>query len=602
MFKAIPLMVIFYTVSFGSTVSQTDWSGGSGVQGPVSDWNNAFWSTDGNVNCNDGELRLETGLIPPVEHKVAENFDGANCVCTADVDGDGSADIVGAAYNADDISWWENADGTGTTWIEHTVDIFFNGVMSVYCVDLDSDGDIDILGAAGISDRINWWENTDGTGTAWEQHAVKVGFNGARSVYSADIDNDGDPDVLGAGGDAIIWWENSNGLGIVWIEHSIDSSYTDAQSAYSNDLDGDGDLDVIGCSHKEGYIKWWENYDGLGTIWVEHNISGLENGVHSIFPSDIDGDGDADVVRIENSVSWWENKDGAGTSWEEHTIEASFSAGSSSYSTDIDGDNDIDVLGAAEADHEITWWENTDGAGTTWTEHVVDSDYYSASSVYAADINGDGDTDILGAAWDADEITWWDVLGFSSAGTLESSILDADSLHCWEEFTSSGDEPVGTSLGFQFRSSDDSANMGAWSDTVFTASTSLSGILADSTNFLQYRVILQTTDPTNTSVLDDVSFTYATYLGIVENDASSWNLTPFTNPSFGSFAVQVSVPQPGMVNLVLHGITGRVIAQNSQELPGGMHSVSFSNVSEGVYFCTMHAGDFTATERVVVLK
>ncbi len=193
-------------------------------------------------------------------------------------------------------------------------------------------------------------------------------------------------------------------------------------------------------------------------------------------------------------------------------------------------------------------------------------------------------------------------MGYSPAGTLESSILDADSVDCWENFTSSGDEPAGTSLGFQFRSSDDPANMGAWSDTVFTSGTSLSDILADSTDFLQYRVILQTTDLSNTPVLNDVSFSYTSYLGIVDDDASFWGLTPGANPSFGNFAVHVSVPQPRMVDLVLHDIAGRVVTSYSQELLGGIHSISFNNLSEGVYFCTMHAGDFTTTERVVILK
>ena len=47
---------------------------------------------------------------------------------------------------------------------------------------------------------------------------------------------------------------------------------------------------------------------------------------------------------------------------------------------------------------------------------------------------------------------------------------------------------------------------------------------------------------------------------------------------------------------------GSHVLQYSQELLGGIHSVFFNNLVEGVYFCTMHAGDFTATERVVVLK
>jgi hypothetical protein len=265
----------------------------------------------------------------------------------------------------------------------------------------------------------------------------------------------------------------------------------------------------------------------------------------------------------------------------------------------------VTVLGAAAGDDDITWWENTDGTGTWWTEHTVDGTFDSAHAVYAADIDGDGDSDVLGAGFYASEISWWDVKCFATAGTLESSILDAGTVCTWELFASNEQEPTGTSIGFQFRSSDYWESMGAWSDTVFTAITDLSSILADLTDFVQYRVILQTTDPAITPVLNDVAISYTIDMSIGDTnleEITSWVLAPAANPSFGSFTVHVSAPQSAMVNLLLHDVTGRLITQHLEELPGGEHSVSFNNLHEGVYFCTMCAGDFTATERIVVLK
>jgi len=117
-------------------------------------------------------------------------------------------DIIGAARYADDITWWENADGTGTTWAEHTVNSSFDGASAVYAADIDGDGDMDILGAAYGADEITWWENTDGTGSTWIEHIIDGSFDGVESVYAADIDGDGDMDILGAAHDAddIAWW------------------------------------------------------------------------------------------------------------------------------------------------------------------------------------------------------------------------------------------------------------------------------------------------------------------------------------------------------------------------------------------------------------
>lgn len=288
----------------------------------------------------------------------------------------------------------------------------------------------------------------------------------------------------------------------------------------------------------------------------------------------------------------------------EHTVDGDFDGTRSVYAADVDGDGDTDVLGAALHSDDITWWENTDGTGTVWAEHTVDGDFTGAYSVFAADVDGDGDTDVLGAAYTADDITWWDVKGYS-AGYLESSILDAGTVAYWDLFASDLQKPDGTSVGFQFRSSDDSANMGAWSDTVFTTITNLTNILADTTGFLQYRVILQTTDTGETPVLNDVAVAYTTYVSIGDNntyEVTDWGLAPAANPSLGNFAVQVSVPLQATINLTLHDVTGRLVTEYSQELPGGTHTVSFNNIAQGVYFCTMRAEEFTATERITVLK
>ena len=86
--------------------------------------------------------------------------------------------------------------------------------------------------------------------------------------------------------------------------------------------------------------------------------------------------------------------------------------------------------------------------------------------------------------------------------------------------------PSGTSVSFQFRSSNDSFNMGAWSDTVFSPNTPLAGILADSTRLLQYRVILEMSDPEVSPELTEVAFSYTLQVvigGVVPVRPCSWH-------------------------------------------------------------------------------
>ncbi|HSH05780.1 MAG TPA: VCBS repeat-containing protein, partial [Anaerolineae bacterium] len=352
----------------------------------------------------------------PTEHTVDAAFDGASSVAAADVDGDGDLDILGAAENADAISWWENTAGDGTAWTEHTVDPAFAGASSVAAADVDGDGDLDILGAALVADDISWWENTAGDGTAWTEHTVDTAFNGARSVAAADVDGDGDLDILGAAriAYAISWWENTAGDGTAWTEHTVDPAFDGAISVAAADVDGDGDLDILGAAYIADAISWWENTAGDGTAWTEHTVDTAFDGAASVAAADVDGDGDLDILgaaRIAYHISWWEKTAGDGTAWTKHTVDPAFAGTYSVAAADVDGDGDLDILGAAYIADDISWWENTAGDGTAWTEHTVDPAFDGAYSVAAADVDGDGDLDILGAADLADDISWWENRG-----------------------------------------------------------------------------------------------------------------------------------------------------------------------------------------------
>jgi len=105
--------------------------------------------------------------VPSIEHTIASGFDGAISVYAADVDGDGDSDILGTAFLADEITWWENdtIHRNAVFPVEHTIDGNFNGSFSVYAADVDGDGDNDILGAAYLAGDITWWENPGGTAT-----------------------------------------------------------------------------------------------------------------------------------------------------------------------------------------------------------------------------------------------------------------------------------------------------------------------------------------------------------------------------------------------------------------------------------------------------
>ena len=352
---------------------------------------------------------------------ISTTADGAYSVYTTDVDGDGDIDIMSASSRDDKIAWYENTAGDGSAWTERIISTSADSAISVYAADVDGDGDIDIMSASDRDDKIAWYENTAGNGSAWTEHIISTSANGAKSVYAADVDGDGDIDIMSASfyDDKIAWYENTAGDGSAWTEQIISSSADSAISVYAADVDGDGDIDIISASYEIRKIAWFENNGSNGLSWTNHFLFPYKD-PNSVKAADIDGDGDIDVLWAalgDGSIVWYENKIGDGSLWELRLISANANRVESISTADVDGDGDLDVLAASTTDNKIAWFENVAGDGSIWTEHVISTDLFDPRSVYAADIDGDGDLDVLAALYlfnrsgpTTDKITWFENL------------------------------------------------------------------------------------------------------------------------------------------------------------------------------------------------
>ena len=331
------------------------------------------------------------------------------------MDGDGDLDALTAATTANDVVWWQNADGAGGAWTKQTIEVFLDDVVEATAADLDGDGDLDVVGAGPAANTMRAWLNLDGVGSTWSSLDIDAAFPGAFGVDTADVDGDGDVDVLGAAKaiDHVAWFENG-GDGLSWTRRIIDPAFDGARAVTAADVDGDGDLDAVAAAGAANAIAWWENSDGSGTAWVEHTVDAGFGGARDVVTADVDGDGDVDVVgaaEADNQITWWENDSGDGTTWTEHVVTGAFPGAGSVVAQDLDGDGDTDLLGTARSAVQVSWFENTSGDGTAWTEHVVTSSFTGPASAAAGDIDGDGDQDLLAASVDLADVAWWQNLG-----------------------------------------------------------------------------------------------------------------------------------------------------------------------------------------------
>lgn len=340
---------------------------------------------------------------------ITTNADGARSVYAADLDGDGDTDVLSASRFDGKIAWYENTDGFGKFGIQQIITRAAGGAHSVFASDLDGDGDIDVLSASSVDDKIAWYENTNGMGSFGPQRIITTSANGAASVFATDIDGDGDNDVLSASfiDGKIAWYENIDGRGTFGSQQIITNTATDALSVFASDLDGDGDSDVLSASsHK---IMWYENIDGLGTFGFPQVITVAADGAFFVFAADIDGDGDSDVLSAsirDNKIAWYENINGLATFGPQLIIATPVNA-LSVFAADLDGDGDTDVL-SASIYGAVAWYENIDGLGSFGQQQIITYEINDLYSVIATDLDGDGDSDVISASSGDDKIAWYE--------------------------------------------------------------------------------------------------------------------------------------------------------------------------------------------------
>ena len=106
------------------------------------------------VSDKDQRRRLSSVSLTP--HEITTSADSARSVFAIDVDGDGDIDVLSASFNDDTIAWYESDGASPPSWTTHTVTTSANGARSVFAIDVDNDGDIDLCSASSNDDTIAW--------------------------------------------------------------------------------------------------------------------------------------------------------------------------------------------------------------------------------------------------------------------------------------------------------------------------------------------------------------------------------------------------------------------------------------------------------------
>ena len=266
------------------------------------------------------------------KHVIADHIARVADVRAGDLDGDGDLDLAVAGFGYDDgeTSWLENK---GKWTFEQHVLQRLSGPINSIVADINNDGRPDIIALVSQEWEEIWAFLNDGRGHFTSKMiwgSTNADF-GSSWISVVDLDQDGDLDILYSNGDAfdyappnsrpwqgVQWLENQGRLAFAF--HRI-ADLQGASSPQAVDLDGDGDLDVVVVTANND----WNDPQAPSLVWLENNgrmqfalraVATSPTHLITLAVGDLDGDGQPDLVaggmhisrpydRMGRVTAWW---------------------------------------------------------------------------------------------------------------------------------------------------------------------------------------------------------------------------------------------------------------------------------------------------------
>lgn len=319
------------------------------------------------------------------------------------------------------------AAASARSFTQHLVSTEANGASSVGAADLDGDGDMDLVGTSREDDEVAWYENDGGDDPSFTRHIITSELDYAGGVWVDDMDGDGDLDLTatGAKNNELAWFENDGAANFTY--HSIATNSTIAWDTKTADINADGHMDIVVTEYRNpAEVTWYENDGNSPPAFTRHAL-GVSKGSMDVVPVDLDGDGDMDIMSSEHyqiGIVWYENDGNANFTRQIIDMKEGVQMPRALTTCDIDGDGDIDFFVVHES--VLYSYENDGAADPSFAyKNIGPVDEWSGGegpdTILPADVDGDGDMDLVSIA-SAGYVSWVENDG---TGDLTIHLLEA---------------------------------------------------------------------------------------------------------------------------------------------------------------------------------
>jgi hypothetical protein len=353
-----------------------------------------------------------------VRHQIEISFAGMHKIKLVDIDFDGDLDIIGGSEitpttASRGIALWRNDGGDPIDWTRFAVDESFIHVMSIDVDLVDGDTLPDIVATSWHLNEMAWWKNSGDPTRDWTKNTVLTNFGNAHDADIVDIDADGDRDIVAVCSTPgrLVICSNDGQTDPGWSIDTLSNSFSGAKDVLTIDLDEDGDLDIVGSADEAGELAWWKNDGGDPTVWSKTVITSDFLGAGGFDVIDMNGDNKKDIVAVAwmiDQLSYWICDDLETNSWSKNVISRNLPTPAQTRGADFDQDGDVDVVAVGKIPGEIAVFEQSN---SNWNKILLTSWFRGGTALAVEDLDLDGDEDIIAGAsigW----LFWWEnILG-----------------------------------------------------------------------------------------------------------------------------------------------------------------------------------------------